>query len=209
VSSSTFGNIHVWEGCAANCTIDDQDNTITINEPGTYGFRAFDPNDPNDYVTVTGDITMGSHYDGDITIHGYLNGDLNAGRPKDVFIDGPGTHNGNISILNGQLYMDTLRIGDEACKDDPNDPNDAYDPNVPYATMNGDIYIRYGTQGHGGGAGALLMIYGNMYGRVAGWPILRGAKGGGAILSRKRSGVTTRRTVRPATLLPGFVAVAV
>ena len=125
-----------------------------------------DPNDPDDYVTVTGDIDMGRHYDGAIKIHGYLEGDLITGRPGDILIDGPGEHNGNISINNQQTYMGTLRIGDEACEDDPNDPNDAYDPNVAYATMNGDIYIHYGTQGAGAGEGGWIQVFGDMNGSI-------------------------------------------
>ncbi len=43
VTSGAFGEIYVWQGDAEDCTLDHEDNTIQINEAGTYGFRAWDP----------------------------------------------------------------------------------------------------------------------------------------------------------------------
>ena len=66
---------------------------------------------------------------------------------RSVTIAGVGEHSGDISFNADAAYAYDLTIGD------PNDPNSA---------MTGDIYIRYGTQGWGGGAAGLLMIYGDM-----------------------------------------------
>ena len=71
VTGTAFGDIYVWEGSAANCTIDDGDNTIQINAAGTYGFRAWDPGtqaleeiqDASVNSSVTGTVTVKIAYD--------------------------------------------------------------------------------------------------------------------------------------------------
>jgi len=69
-TSAAVANIYVWEGIAAHCTLDHDNNTITINEAGTYGFRAFDPNDPNDPNDVLSiqDIDVDPNVAGDVTV---------------------------------------------------------------------------------------------------------------------------------------------
>ena len=64
-ATCAFGDVLVWDGIAGNCTINDENNTITINEPGTYGFRAWDGSSALEEIqsitvnsTVTGDVTV-------------------------------------------------------------------------------------------------------------------------------------------------------
>ena len=64
-ATCAVGDIFVWEGIAGNCTLDHDNNTITINEPGTYGFRAWDGSSALEDMAlievnpaVTGNVTV-------------------------------------------------------------------------------------------------------------------------------------------------------
>ena len=73
VTHSAVANILVWEGQASDCTISDVYNTITINEPGTYGFRAWNGDNGSPALqniqkldingSVTGQVTVKIAYD--------------------------------------------------------------------------------------------------------------------------------------------------
>ena len=64
-ATCAFADIHVWEGSADDCTIYHDNNTITINEPGTYGFRAWDTVDTLEEIQS---ITVNSNVTGDVTV---------------------------------------------------------------------------------------------------------------------------------------------
>ena len=64
-TNSALGDIYVWTENAEDCTIDHEDNTIQINEAGTYGFRAWDGSSALQDIqllevnpAVTGDVTV-------------------------------------------------------------------------------------------------------------------------------------------------------
>ena len=52
ITSAALGHIDVRTNNEVNCSISHYQNTITINEPGTFGFRAYDPNDPNNLEDI-------------------------------------------------------------------------------------------------------------------------------------------------------------
>lgn len=70
-TNGALGDIYVWTENAEHCTIDDEDNTIEINEAGTYGFRAWNPStqaleeiqDLSVDSSVTGTVTVSIAYD--------------------------------------------------------------------------------------------------------------------------------------------------
>ena len=66
--SSTYADIEVWAGNAGDCDISHIDNTIDINEPGTYGFRAWNGNVGNPVLEDIQNITIDPNVDGDVTI---------------------------------------------------------------------------------------------------------------------------------------------
>lgn len=67
-TNSTRADIEVWEGNPAHCTISDVNNTIQINEPGTYGFRAWNGDDENPALEDIQDITIDSGVDDEVTV---------------------------------------------------------------------------------------------------------------------------------------------
>ena len=65
LTSGALADIYVWTENAGDCDIDDDNNTITINEPGTYGFRAWDTVNTLEEIRS---ITVNSNVTGDVTV---------------------------------------------------------------------------------------------------------------------------------------------
>jgi hypothetical protein len=65
-TSGALGNIYVWTENAEGCTIDHVNNTIQINEPDTYGFRAWNPQ--TEALEDIQDITIDSGVDDEVTV---------------------------------------------------------------------------------------------------------------------------------------------
>jgi hypothetical protein len=64
-TNSALGDVYVWTENAEDCTIDHEDNTIQINEAGTYGFRAWDGSSELEEIRS---ITVDSGVTGDVTV---------------------------------------------------------------------------------------------------------------------------------------------
>ena len=79
-TNSTLADIEVWEGDPADCDISDVFNTIQINEPGTYGFRAWDGSSALEEIQS---ITVNSNVTGDVTVM------MRLGRERRRRRDGP------------------------------------------------------------------------------------------------------------------------
>jgi hypothetical protein len=67
-ATCAFADVYVWTNNAANCTINDQDNTIQINVAGTYGFRAWNGDAGNPALENIQNITIASSVSGDVTV---------------------------------------------------------------------------------------------------------------------------------------------
>jgi len=102
MTSSAPGDILVWTLNGEDCTIDDEDNTIQINEPGTYGFRAWNGNPESPVLEDIQNITIDSGVDDDVTVmiaydDNGANGAVNL-REGDLTVDGQDVYLAGVEI---------------------------------------------------------------------------------------------------------------